>query len=275
MLNRLLKRNSVVFGGGILILLVIMAIFAPLITSYDPLEVKVENRLLSPSSDHLFGTDQLGRDVFSRVIHGTRISLRIGFISVLISFVIGALLGITAGYFGKKIDNAIMAINDVMLAFPGLLLAIAIVGILGPGINNVMIAVGIGGIPDYIRVARNQTLTIKNLDYVQAAIALGAGRIRILARHILPNIVAPLIILAAMGFAGAILASAALSFIGLGAQPPSPEWGAMLSIGRSNIREAWWLATFPGIAITITVLAINILGDGLRDTLDPRLKGTF
>jgi peptide/nickel transport system permease protein len=252
-----------------------MAIFAPLITSYDPLDVNVKHRLLSPSLNHLFGTDQLGRDVFSRVIHGTRISLRVGFISVLISFIIGALLGITAGYFGKSIDNAIMAINDVMLAFPGLLLAIAIVGILGPGINNVMIAVGIGGIPDYIRVARNQTLTIRNLDYVQAATALGSGRIRILARHILPNIVAPLIILAAMGFAGAILASAALSFIGLGAQPPSPEWGAMLSIGRSNIRGAWWLATFPGIAITITVLAINILGDGLRDTFDPRLKGTY
>jgi peptide/nickel transport system permease protein len=275
MLSRILKRNSVVFGGSVLIFLVIMAIFAPLITSYDPLDVNVKNRLLSPSLNHLFGTDQLGRDVFSRVIHGTRISLRVGFISVLISFIIGALLGITAGYFGKSIDNAIMAINDVMLAFPGLLLAIAIVGILGPGINNVMIAVGIGGIPDYIRVARNQTLTIRNLDYVQAATALGSGRIRILARHILPNIVAPLIILAAMGFAGAILASAALSFIGLGAQPPSPEWGAMLSIGRSNIREAWWLATFPGIAITITVLAINILGDGLRDTLDPRLRGTY
>jgi peptide/nickel transport system permease protein len=275
MLNRILKRNSVVFGGSVLILLVIMAIFAPLITSYDPLDVNVKHRLLSPSLNHLFGTDQLGRDVFSRVIHGTRISLRVGFISVLISFIIGALLGITAGYFGKSIDNAIMAINDVMLAFPGLLLAIAIVGILGPGINNVMIAVGIGGIPDYIRVARNQTLTIRNLDYVQAATALGSGRIRILARHILPNIVAPLIILAAMGFAGAILASAALSFIGLGAQPPSPEWGAMLSIGRSNIRGAWWLATFPGIAITITVLAINILGDGLRDTFDPRLKGTY
>ncbi len=275
MLNRLLKRNSIIFGGSVLILLVIMAIFAPWITSYDPLDVKVENRLHSPSSEHLFGTDQLGRDVFSRVIYGTRISLRIGFISVLISFIIGSFLGITSGYFGRRIDNAIMAINDVMLAFPGLLLAIAIVGILGPGINNVMIAVGIGGIPDYIRVARNQTLSIRNLDYVQAATAIGAGRLRILLRHILPNIVAPLIILAAMGFAGAILASAALSFIGIGAQPPSPEWGAMLSIGRSNIREAWWLATFPGIAITITVLAINILGDGLRDTLDPRLKGTY
>ena len=258
-----------------MIFLVIMAIFAPWITSYDPLDVKVENRLQSPSSEHLFGTDQLGRDIFSRVIYGTRISLRIGFISVLISFIIGASLGITAGYFGKRIDNTIMAINDVMLAFPGLLLAIAIVGILGPGINNVMIAVGIGGIPEYMRVARNQTLSIRNLNYVQAATAIGASRTRILFRHILPNILAPLIILAAMGFAGAILASAALSFIGLGAQPPSPEWGAMLSIGRSNIREAWWLATFPGIAITITVLAINILGDGLRDTLDPRLKGTY
>ncbi len=275
MLNRLLKKHSIIFGGSLLIFLVIMAIFAPWITSYDPLDVKVENRLQSPSSEHLFGTDQLGRDIFSRVIYGTRISLRIGFISVLISFIIGASLGITAGYFGKRIDNTIMAINDVMLAFPGLLLAIAIVGILGPGINNVMIAVGIGGIPEYMRVARNQTLSIRNLNYVQAATAIGASRTRILFRHILPNILAPLIILAAMGFAGAILASAALSFIGLGAQPPSPEWGAMLSIGRSNIREAWWLATFPGIAITITVLAINILGDGLRDTLDPRLKGTY
>jgi len=275
MLKRLLKKNSIVFGGSVLVFLVLVAMFAPWITSYNPLDVKVDNRLKAPSSEHLFGTDQLGRDVFSRVVFGSRISLRVGFISLLISLLLGSFLGIIAGYFGKRIDNIIMAVNDVLLAFPGLLLAIAIVGILGPGINNVMIAVGIGGVPDYIRVVRNQTLSIKNLDYVQAAIAMGAGRIRILLRHILPNIIAPIIILAAMGFAGAILASAALSFIGLGAQPPTPEWGAMLSIGRSNIREAWWLATFPGIAITITVLAINILGDGLRDTLDPRLKGTY
>ncbi|GAB4374556.1 MAG: ABC transporter permease [Calditrichia bacterium] len=254
--------------------LLLIALSAPWITPFDPFEVKLEERLLPPSFDHLFGTDQLGRDVFTRVIFGTRISLKVGFISVSISLLVGTVLGILSGYFGRGLDNAIMALNDVLLAFPGLLLAIAVVGVLGPGLNNVMIAVGIGGIPDYIRVARNQTLAIRNLDYVQAAVAVGAGRLRILFRHILPNIFAPIIIMAAMGIAGAILASAALSFIGLGAQPPVPEWGAMLSIGRSNIREAWWLATFPGIAITITVLAINILGDGLRDVLDPRLKGT-
>jgi peptide/nickel transport system permease protein len=273
MFKRLLKKNSVLFGGFVLLFLIFFAIAAPWVSSHDPLEVEVENRLRGPSYDHIFGTDQLGRDVFTRVLYGTRISMKIGIIAVSISLCIGTLLGIIAGYSGKGLDNAVMALNDVMLAFPGLLLAIAIVGVLGPGLNNVMIAVGIGGIPDYIRVARNQTLSIRNLEYVQAAIAIGAGRGRILIRHILPNIMAPIIIMAAMGIAGAILASAALSFIGLGAQPPTPEWGAMLSIGRSNIREAWWLATFPGVAITITVLAINILGDGLRDVLDPRLKG--
>lgn len=272
MYKRLIKKNSVIIGGSVIILLFISALAAPLLTKYEPYDVKIENRLQPPSTEHFFGTDQLGRDVFSRVVYGTRISLRVGIISVTISLIIGTFLGIVAGFFGKRIDNSIMALNDVLLAFPGLLLAIAIVGVLGPGLTNVMIAVGIGGIPDYIRVARNQTLSIKNLEYVQAAVSIGAGKPRILFYHILPNIVAPILIMAAMGIAGAILASAALSFIGLGAQPPSPEWGAMLSIGRSNIREAWWLATFPGIAITITVLAINILGDGLRDALDPRLK---
>jgi peptide/nickel transport system permease protein len=274
MLKRLLKKDSIKFGGSVLLILLMVALFAPWLTHYNPLAVKVISRLQPPSSEHLFGTDQLGRDVFSRVLYGTRISLRVGLIAVIISLLIGTLLGIIAGYWGRGVDNAIMAVNDVMLAFPGLLLAIAIVGILGPGLNNVMIAVGIGGIPDYIRVARNQTLSIRNLEYVQAAIAIGSGRLRILFRHILPNIMAPIIIMAAMGMASAILASAALSFIGLGAQPPAPEWGAMLSIGRSNLREAWWLATFPGIAITMTVLAINLLGDGLRDVLDPRLKGS-
>jgi peptide/nickel transport system permease protein len=274
MVKRLIKKDSIKFGGSVLIILLLVAFFAPLLTQYNPLDVQVANRLQPPSSAHLFGTDQLGRDVFSRVLYGTRISMRVGIIAVTISLLVGTFVGIIAGYWGKGIDNTIMAVNDVLLAFPGLLLAIAIVGILGPGLNNVMIAVGIGGIPDYIRVARNQTLSIRNLEYVQAAISIGAGRLRILFRHILPNIMAPIIIMAAMGMAGAILASAALSFIGLGAQPPAPEWGAMLSIGRSNLREAWWLATFPGIAITITVLAINLFGDGLRDVLDPRLKGS-
>jgi len=274
MLKRLLRKNSVVFGGSIVLLLIFCALTASHLAPYDPLAVTVKDRLLPPSANHYFGTDQLGRDVFSRVLYGTRISLKIGIISVSISLIIGTLLGIVSGYFGRWIDNFLMGFTDILLAFPGLLLALAIIAVLGPGLNNVMIAVGIGGIPDYIRVARAQTLSIKNLEYVQSAVAIGAGKIRILLRHILPNILAPIIIMAALGIAGAILAAAALSFIGLGAQPPTPEWGAMLSIGRSNIRQAWWLATFPGIAISITVLAINILGDGLRDVLDPRLKGS-
>ena len=273
MLKRLARKGTVITGGGILLVIALIALLSPGIATHDPLSVAVAERLLPPSEAHLFGTDQLGRDVFSRVIYGTRISVKVGLISISISLIIGTLLGIIAGYFGRWVDNAIMGLTDVMLAFPGLLLAIAIVGILGPGLNNVMIAVGIGGIPDYIRVSRSQTLTIKTQDFIDAAVVIGASRRRILLLHILPNIMAPIIIMMAMGFAGAILACAGLSFIGLGAQPPLPEWGAMLSMGRSYIREAWWLATFPGIAITITVLAINILGDGLRDVLDPRLKG--
>ncbi len=256
----------------VLLLLVLMAVFAQQLAPHDPLRPARAPRFTEPGAQFPFGTDELGRDVLSRVIFGSRISLTVGAISVGIAAGIGVLIGLIAGYFGGLAETALMRLVDLMLAFPGILLAIAIVAVLGPGLNNVMIAVGIAGIPTYARVTRGTTLQAKQNLYVEAARTLGAGNARIIVRHILPNVVAPVIVLMTLGVAGAMLAAAGLSFMGLGAQPPTPEWGAMLSTGRTYIRDAWWLSTFPGLAIMVTVLAINLLGDGLRDALDPRLR---
>ncbi|MBA7513192.1 Glutathione transport system permease protein GsiD [subsurface metagenome] len=223
-----------------------------------------------PSLEHFFGTDALGRDIFSRVIYGSRYSTWIGFISIFISLVIGGNLGLIGGYFGGRVDNVIMRCMDVMFAFPGILLALFIAATLGPGLTNLMIALGISAVPGYARVARSSVLSVKEKPYIEAARSIGCNNFNIIFRHILPNVIAPLIVLSTMGLASRILSAAALSFIGLGAQPPTPEWGLMLSEGRGYLRVAWWMTTFPGLAIMFVVFGINILGDGLRDALDPR-----
>jgi len=256
----------------LLVFLIFTALLAPLLAPYDPIELNAQDYLQSPRAEHLFGTDQYGRDIFSRVIFGTRISLFIGLISVGIALIVGVLIGLVAGYYGGLLDSFLMRLIDVMLAFPGILLALAIVSILGPSLVNLMVAVGISSIPTYARLTRGSVLATRGELYVEAARVIGVPNRLILSRHILPNVVAPIIVAATLGVGAAILWAAALSFLGLGSQPPEPEWGRMLSEGRQYLRTQWWIATFPGLAIMVTVLAMNMLGDGLRDALDPRLR---
>jgi peptide/nickel transport system permease protein len=270
--RRLLRSTSVIIGTLILLVMILLAVAAPVLTPFDPEAVAPELRLQPPNSTHLFGTDDFGRDVFTRVLYGAQLSLQVGLFSVVLASVIGVALGVMAGYYGGWVDAVIMRLIDVMLAFPGILLALAIVAVLGRSLPNVMIAVGISSIPVYTRVARGSTLSLKQIDFITAARAMGCPQWRIMGQHILPNIIAPIIVVATNGVAGAIIAGAALSFLGLGAQPPTPEWGIMLSEGRVYLRSAWWVTTFPGLAIMITVMAINLLGDGLRDIFDPRLR---
>ncbi|PJF27607.1 MAG: hypothetical protein CUN53_03395 [Phototrophicales bacterium] len=270
--RRIRRSANVRIGVSVLMVMVLLAVFAPIITAYDPTQITPALRLRPPDGDHWFGTDDFGRDVFTRIAYGARLSLQVGVISVALAASIGVTLGIMAGYYGGWIDSLIMRLIDVMLAFPGILLALAIVAILGRSLINVMIAVGISAIPVYARMARGTTLSVKNIDFITAARAIGAPTPRIMLRHVLPNITAPLIVVATNGVASAIIAGAALSFLGLGAQPPTPEWGVMLAEGRVYLRNAWWVTTFPGLAIMVTVMAINLMGDGLRDILDPRLR---
>lgn len=271
-LRRMMKNRKAVVGAILLAFISIVSISAPYIATHDPAEQTLSKRLTKPGAEHYFGADDLGRDVFSRVVWGGRISLRVGFTSVGIALVVGGLMGIFAAFYGGWVDNLIMRFVDIVQAIPSLLLAIAIVASLGPGLTNVMIAVGIGSVPAYARVIRASVLTIRELDYVHAAVASGATDGRIMFRHILPNAIAPIIVQVTLGLATAILAAAGLSYLGLGAQPPSPEWGAMLSQSRAFIRLAPHAVYFPGLAILITVLSLNLVGDGLRDALDPRLK---
>jgi peptide/nickel transport system permease protein len=267
-----LRSKGAMLGLVVLILLVAIALLAPVLPLADPIQIDPASALYSPGVPFLFGSDQYGRDVFSRVIFGSRVSLVVGPIAVAIALVPGVAIGLLAGYYGRWLDVVLMRIVDVMLAFPGILLALAIVAVLGPSLTSLMVAVGISSIPTYARLTRASVLSARENLYVDAARVVGADDTAILLRHILPNVVAPIIVVATLGVGAAILVAATLSFLGLGSQPPTPEWGRMLSEGRQYLREQWWIATFPGLAIMLTVLALNLLGDGLRDALDPRMK---
>jgi peptide/nickel transport system permease protein len=269
------KRNKMaMFGLGVLVLLVVVAIFAPIIAPfhYDYQQLGLQYSLQAPSRVHWFGTDHLGRDIFSRIVYGSRISLQVGLISISVATVVGGLLGAVSGYYGGRFDNAMMRAMDILLAIPGILLAIAIVATLGPGITNLMIAVAIGMIPVEARVVRSSVMMVRDQEFIEAAKAVGTSDARIILKHILPNAMAQIIVQSTLGVAGAILSAAGLSFIGLGIQPPMPEWGAMLATGRFNMHEHLHVTVFPGLAIMITIFALNLLGDGLRDALDPKLK---
>ena len=269
---RLRQNRAAMFGLAILILLVLCAVFADVLAPYGYDDQDLSRRFISPCREFPFGTDNFGRDILSRIIYGSRISLQVGLISVAISTVCGVILGAVAGYYGKVLDNVIMRIVDVMLAIPSILLAISIAAALGPGLRNVMIAISIGPIPSFARIVRASVLTIKEQEFIEAARAVGAGDGRILRKHILPNCMATIIVQATLGVASAILSTSGLSFIGLGISPPTPEWGSMLSSGRQYIRDHGYIVLFPGLAIMVTIFALNLLGDGLRDALDPRLK---
>ncbi len=270
---RRLRRNwMAMFGLAIIILIALTAIFADVIAPYDYREQNLRLVADPPSRQHILGTDDLGRDILSRIIHGARVSLQVGFVAVSISLIVGGTLGALAGYYGGNLDNVVMRFMDVLLAIPSILLAIAIVSAFGGGLLNVMIAVGIATIPVYARIVKASVMSIKEQEFIEAARAIGATDLRIILKHIIPNSMAPIIVQGTLGVAIAILSAAGLSFIGLGIEPPTPEWGAMLSAGRHLIRRAPHVATFPGLAIVITIFALNLLGDGLRDALDPRLK---
>ena len=266
---RLRRSPGAIVGLLIVAVIVTAAVLAPLIAPANPLAQDLAHQAAHPSAGHPMGTDRLGRDIFARIVYGSRISIRIGFLAVGLAITVGAAVGILAGYLGAKIESALMAVMDLMLAFPSIILAIGITTILGPSINNLMLAVGIVYIPQYARLARSSVLAVKHLEYVDAARALGAGMPRILVRHVLPNILAPLLVQATLGIATAELEAAGLSYLGLGARPPSPEWGAMLNDARDYWLSAPWALIFPGVAITTMVLGFNLLGDGLRDALDP------
>jgi peptide/nickel transport system permease protein len=258
-------------GAVLLVSIAVAGLGASVIAPYDPLAVAPVAQLQPPSLEHLAGTDLFGRDIFSRLLYGARVSLVVGVVAVLISSGIGSVLGLLAGYYGRQTDALITRLMDVMLAFPGILLALTLVAALGTGLANVVLAVGLAGVPGYTRLVRSSTLGVSKEAYVRAAQAVGCGNLRILLRHILPNVAGPILVMASLQMGWAILNAASLSFLGLGAQPPTPEWGAMLNEGRTYLREAFWMTAAPGLAIMATVLAVNLLGDGLRNALDPRL----
>ncbi|MFG6120482.1 nickel transporter permease [Thalassobacillus sp. FIB228] len=271
-LSRVIKSKTSLIGLVIITLLIVVAIFAPQIATHSPTDQSIIDRYQSPSSEHLLGTDELGRDIFSRIVYGSRITIQIGVITVGISMIVGVFLGAVAGFFGRWVDQIIMRLIDIMMAFPSILLAIALVAVLGKSLTNAMIAVGIVGVPHFARIVRSTVLSVKETEYIEASRVIGAKNGRILFSHVLPNCLAPIIVQATLTIGTAILDAAGLSFLGLGAQPPLPEWGAMLSDGRSALQTAPWVVMFPGFAILLVVLGFNLLGDGLRDALDPRLK---
>jgi peptide/nickel transport system permease protein len=267
------KRNRAALIGLVAVLFgTLLAIFAPTVAPYDPIKMDLAASRQTPSSQHLLGTDELGRDILSRIMYGFRISLTIGLVSVAVGLSFGVMLGAPSGYFGGWLDIAVMRVIDILMSFPTILLAIIVVTVLGPGLYNAMLAVGLAQVPLYSRLVRGLTLKLKSEDFVDAARALGANNSRIIFRHILPNCLSPLIVQATLNIASAILSAAVLGFLGLGAEPPTPEWGAMLSSGRLYMRVAPHISIFPGLAIMVTVLAFNLMGDGLRDALDPRMS---
>ncbi|WP_068498578.1 nickel transporter permease [Paenibacillus kribbensis] len=270
---RAFQHNKMAFVGlSIIVFFVIIALIAPWIAPFDYKEQNLVSRLQSPSAEHWFGTDDLGRDLLSRTLYGARISLWVGFLSVIGSMIVGTALGLIAGFYGKWADMVISRLFDILLAFPGILLAIAIVAILGPSLENALYAIAIVNVPTYGRLVRSKVLSVKTEEYITSAKALGANNARIILRYILPNSLTPIIVQGTLGIGTAIIEAAALGFLGLGAQPPEPEWGKMLSDSRQYIQNAPWTVIFPGISIMLTVLGFNLMGDGLRDVLDPRAK---
>jgi peptide/nickel transport system permease protein len=270
--RRLSKNSSAVIGFVVAVLLVIMAIFAPLIAPYPYAKQDLSHTRAAPSTQHIFGTDELGRDVFSRIVWGSRFSLTIGFMAVLAGTAIGMFLGATAGYFGGVVDDIIMRLMDVVQSIPGILLVITISVVLGPGLINTLLALSIGGIPMSCRLTRAAVLGVRHQEYLEAATSINASTTRIILRHVIPNSFAPVLVSSTMSIGNVIMMAAMLSFIGLGVQPPTPEWGSMIAGGRGLIRSCPWMVTFPGIFIMLSVLALNMFGDGLRDALDPKLK---
>ena len=269
----ILRQNRLTVAGFFILTgLVIIALFADFIAPYSAYAVDLSSRFQAPSASHFFGTDELGRDIFSRILFGTRISLTVGAIVVCIALTIGVFVGAVAGFHGRRVDEIIMRVTDVFLAFPSIVLALAVGAALGPGIQNATIALAFSWWPWYARLVRGQVLSIRESQYIEAARSVGGGALHIITRHVLPNCVAPIIVNASMDMGYVILASASLGFLGIGAQPPMPEWGLMISTGRLYAIDYWWVATFPGLAIMIAVLAFNLVGDGLRDILDPRLR---
>jgi peptide/nickel transport system permease protein len=276
--RRLARRRTALFGLAVVLGVMATAAIAPWVASFDPVEQDIANRLQPPGwldgsgGRHVLGTDHLGRDLFARVIFGARPALLVGFAAVAISGVLGMVTGLVSGYFGGRVDDVIMRLADVQLAFPFILLAIAVIGVLGPSLATIIAVIGVSSWVVYARVVRSAVLSLREREFVQAALALGSHDGRVLFRHILPNALTPWLVVATLDMARVIVIESALSFLGLGVQPPTPTWGGMLADGRVYISTAWWLATFPGLAILLTVLGINLFGDGLRDTLDPRLK---
>lgn len=266
------KNKSALVGTGIVVFFVLLAIFGPFIAPEDYNDQKLSSRLLAPSADYWFGTDDLGRDIFSRILHGASLSISVGFASVILSVIVGSFLGIIAGYYGRKVDTVISRIFDIMLAFPSILLAIAIVSILGPSLMNALIAIAIINVPTFGRLIRSKVLSVKQEEYILAAKAIGMKNSRILWKHILPNSMAPVIVQGTLAIATAILECAALGFLGLGAESPAAEWGKMLADARNYLMNAPWALIFPGLAIMLTVIGFNLMGDGLRDALDPKMK---
>lgn len=270
--RRFLRHRLAVLGSVIILLLLLAALFGSALAPYDPMEMAFTERLTGPGAQHIMGTDEFGRDIFSRILHGASVSVQVALIAVSISTIAGVLLGSLAGYFGGWLDEVIMRVMDILFAFPAVLLAITIMAILGRGIENAMIAIAIVYIPIFARVARGAVIGVRQREFVTAAGALGRNRLQILLRHVIPNSLGPIIAQISISLAFAILAEAALSFFGLGTQPPEPSWGRMLAEGRSFMQQAWWLGVFPGLMIMLSVMGFNFLGDGLRDLLDPRMR---
>ncbi|HXZ43758.1 MAG TPA: ABC transporter permease [archaeon] len=271
LLRRLLRSRLATSGSILLIVVIVGAIFAGALTSHDPLAMTVTDRLQPPSLEHPMGTDNYGRDIFSRVLYGARLSMEVGLAVMLFTVVVGVVFGLISGYFAR-LDNLIMRVMDAMMAFPAILFAIAIMAVLGPKTVNVVVALGVVYAPRTVRIVRASVLAVKELDFIEAIRAQAASHVRILARHVLPNCMSPLVVQATFNFAYAVLAEASLSFVGAGAPPPTPSWGNILSEGRIYMQNAPWITIFPGVAIAITVLGLNLAGDGLRDVLDPRMK---